>query len=192
MLRYLNSFCTHAFEVSAGVINSLIILMSTTEDHKELEIYEIGYSILTSVPEDKVGDVVAKIQKAVTDEGGVLLDGELPYREKLSYQMSKTVGARKYVADEAYIGWMKFESAPSKTPTIKGAIDNIDEVLRFLLIKAPRETTFTFEAARAARAEKEAAERGEEEIVTEEGLVDDGVIPEVKTPDVERDESVVE
>lgn len=166
--------------------------MSTTEDHKELEIYEIGYSILTSVPEDKLGDVVAKIQKAVTDEGGVLLDSELPYREKLAYQMSKTVGARKYVADEAYIGWMKFESAPSKTPTIKSAIDKIEEVLRFLLIKTTRETVFTFEAARKARAEREASERGEEEVVAEEGLVDDGIIPEVKIPDVEAEESVVE
>ncbi len=166
--------------------------MSTTEDHKELEIYEIGYSILTSVPEDKLGDVVAKIQKAVTDEGGVLLDSELPYREKLAYQMSKTVGARKYVADEAYIGWMKFESAPVNTPTIKSSLDKIEEVLRFLLIKAPRETTFTFEAARKARAEKEAVERGETEPVLEEGLIDDGVVAEVKAPDVEREESVVE
>jgi ribosomal protein S6 len=166
--------------------------MSITEDHKELEVYEIGYLILTSVPEDKTGDVVAKIQKAVTDQGGTLLDGELPYREKLAYQMSKTVGARKYVADEAYIGWMKFESAPEKTPSIKSSLDKIEEVLRFLLIKAPRETTFTFEAARAARAEKEAAERGEEEAVVEEGLVDDGIVPEAKIPDVEVGESVVE
>ena len=166
--------------------------MPITEDHKELEIYEIGYSILTSVPEDKLGDVVAKIQKAVTDEGGVLLDSELPYREKLAYQMSKTVGARKYVADEAYVGWMKFESAPSKTPTIKSSLDKIEEVLRFLLIKAPRETTFTFEAARKARAEKEAIERGDSEPVLEEGALDEGTIPEVKADDIEPEESVVE
>lgn len=166
--------------------------MSTTEDHKELEIYEIGYSILTSVPEDKVGDVVAKIQKAVTDEGGVLLDSELPYREQLAYQMSKTVGARKYVADEAYIGWMKFESAPEKTPTIKSAVDKIEEVLRFLLIKTTRETLFTFEAARKARADKEAAEKSIQEEVAEEGIVDDGIVLDEKIPDVEVEEKVVE
>lgn len=166
--------------------------MSTTEDHKELEIYEIGYSILTSVPEEKLGDVVSKIKKAVTDVGGVLLDGEEPYLEKLAYSMSKTIGARKYVADEAYIGWQKFESAPENTPSIKESLDKIDELLRFLLIKAPRETTFTFETARKARAEKE-AEENEPEL--EEGIVDDGTLEEVKAPESEEareDDSVVE
>ncbi len=163
--------------------------MSTTEDHKEIEVYEIGYSILTSVPEDKVGEVVSKIKKAITDNEGTTLDGEDPYLERLAYSMSKTIGARKYVADEAYIGWFKFESAPEKTPTIKEALDKIDEVLRFLLIKAPRETTFTFETARKARQESEV----ETAPVLEEGIVDDGILPEeVKAPEVATEESVIE
>ena len=55
-----------------------------------------------------------------------------------------------------------------------------------------RETTFTFEAARKARAEKEAIERGDSEPVLEEGALDEGTIPEVKADDIEPEESVVE
>ncbi len=144
--------------------------MSITEDHKELEIYEIGYSILTSVSEDKLDDVVTKIKKAVTDVGGAPLDSEAPFQQELAYPMSKTVGARKYVAEEAYIGWMKFECAPENTPTIKTSLDKIEEVLRFLLIKATRETLFTYEGARLAIAEKEAEERGENNDGSAEGV----------------------
>ncbi|MDQ3089981.1 MAG: 30S ribosomal protein S6 [bacterium] len=144
--------------------------MSITEDHKELEIYEIGYSILTSVSEDKLDDVVTKIKKAVTDVGGVLLDSESPFQQELAYPMSKTVGARKYVAEEAYIGWMKFECAPENTPNVKISLDKIEEVLRFLLIKATRETLFTYEGARLAIAEKEAEERGDNNDEVAEGV----------------------
>lgn len=155
--------------------------MPTTEDHKEIEIYEIGYSILTSVPEEKVGEVVTKIQKAVTDQGGKLLDSEEPFKQELAYKMSKTIGARKYVANEAYVGWMKFESSPEKTPVIKAGLDQIEEVLRFLLIKAPRETAFTFEGARKAMEEaEEALNAPQEELVEDvksiDPLVDDAVL----------------
>jgi ribosomal protein S6 len=149
--------------------------MSTTED-QEIAVYEVGYSILTSVPEEKVGDVVTKIQKAITDEEGKLLDSEEPFKQELAYKMSKTMGARKYVANEAYIGWMKFESTPEKTPVIKANLDKIEEVLRFLLIKAPRETAFTFEGARKAKEEAEEALMNPEEVVTEDVKTADSVI----------------
>lgn len=161
--------------------------MSTTEDHKELEIYEVGYSILTSVSEEKLGNVVAKIQKAITDEGGELLDSEPPFQQELAYSISKTIGARKYVADEAYIGWMKFVSTPEKTPIIKSALDKIDELLRFLLIKTTRETIFTYEGERKAKEDKEAQDRGDVEEVTPKETVTE----EAKASEVALDEGVV-
>jgi len=113
-------------------------------------VYEIGYLILPSIPEDKLVDVVALIRKVITKEGGVEIDAEAPIKQDLAYPMSKTIGASRYVLSDAYLGWIKFEAEPLKVLIIKSEIEKIAEVLRFLLIKAPRETTFTFAGAKAA------------------------------------------
>lgn len=116
----------------------------------ELTVYEIGYLILPSIPENKLSNITNAIRKVITKEGGVEIDAEEPFKENLAYSMSKTIGASRYVVSDAYLGWIKFESDRAKVPVIKADIEKIEEVLRFLLIKAPRETTFTFAKARAA------------------------------------------
>lgn len=138
--------------------------MSTTEDRAERTVYEIGYLVLPSIPADSLDGVVANITKTFENEGGTRIDGETPFMNDLAYEMSKQVGARKYVVREAYIGWVKFELEPSKIETVKAALEKMDELLRFLIVKVPRETTFTFAEARARKAalEAPAEEAGEE------------------------------
>ena len=137
--------------------------MSTTEDHKEATVYELGYLVLPSVTEDNLPNVVSTIVSTIEKAGGETLDSESPFLEPLAYSMSKTVGARKYVVNEAYVGWMKFEAEPLSVEKIKAGVEKIGEILRHLLIKAPRETTFTFEAAREARRAKEVPTLAESE-----------------------------
>jgi len=129
--------------------------MSITEDHKEANVYEIGYLVLPSVPAENLPQVVSNLVSIIEKAGGKPLDGEDPALEPLAYSMSKTVGARKYIVDEAYVGWMKFESRPDALETVREGVDKAEEILRYLLIKAPRETTFTFAKARAEREAKE-------------------------------------
>jgi ribosomal protein S6 len=132
--------------------------MSNTEDHQEQIVYELGYLVLPSVTEDNIPQVVSNIVSVIEKAGGKPLDSENPFLETLAYSMSKVVGARKYIVDEAYVGWIKFEAEPSVVAEIKSAVEKIDEIVRHLLIKAPRESAFTFAQARANRAalEKEA------------------------------------
>ena len=126
----------------------------------EQTVYEIGYLILPSIPEDKLSLVTSAIRKVITTEGGAEIDAEEPFKEPLAYTMSKTIGASRYVLSDAYLGWIKFEADRTKATAIKAGIEKIEEVLRFLLVKAPRETTFTFAKARAAMAEKKEAASG--------------------------------
>ncbi len=141
-----------------------------------MQIYEVGYLILPSIPEDGLSAVVEKIKAAFVAAGGKEVDGEAPFKQELSYTMSKTVGASKYVANEAYVGWSKFELEPSLAPEVKASLDKIDELLRFLLIKAPRESAFTYEKARAAvlakLAEEKAALEAPEEAAPAEAVVE--------------------
>jgi ribosomal protein S6 len=148
--------------------------MSTTVDHEEnaevAQVYELGYLVLPSVTEDNIPTVVSNLVSIITKVGGSPLDSEDPYLEDLAYAMSKTIGARKYVVNDAYVGWMKFEATPSVVESIKKAVDAVEEILRSLLIKVPRETTFTFAEARKARAEKEEALNNPVVEVQEEAL----------------------
>ncbi|PIP55609.1 MAG: hypothetical protein COX06_02345 [Candidatus Zambryskibacteria bacterium CG22_combo_CG10-13_8_21_14_all_42_17] len=121
----------------------------------EKTVYEIGYLILPSISEDKISDVVDAIRKVIAKEGGTEIDAEAPFKENLAYTMSKTIGASRYVLSDAYLGWIKFEVDKAKVVAIKAGVEKITEVLRFLLVKTQRETTFTFAQARAVLKEKE-------------------------------------
>lgn len=149
--------------------------MSTTEDHQEeLQVYEICYLVLPSIPEDNLPQVVSSIQNIVTKAGGLELDSEAPIKRSLAYKMSKTVGASKYVVSDAYIGWLKFEVAPGQVESMKTLLDKLEELLRYLVVKAPRETEFTFASEHAMEAEEgeggdetdtEASEETKEDVV---------------------------
>lgn len=131
--------------------------MSITEDHKEgsdlsadRQVYEIGYLVLPSIAEDSLPKVVDSIKKTIQDAGGSVFDGEEPRKRSLAYSMSKVVGSSKYVVNDAYMGWIKFdlpqdtEAEVHPAEVIKKEIEKMDEILRMLLIKAPRESEFTF------------------------------------------------
>ncbi len=143
--------------------------MGNPENEKGLlTVYELGYLILPSVSEDKLPEVVNLIKEIFIKEGGKEIDGELPQNQPLAYSMSKTVGANRYVVTEAYLGWMKFEVEPAKILKIRANIEKIAEILRFILVKALRETTFTFAKARAVTEEAETAISGsDKEIMVE-------------------------
>jgi ribosomal protein S6 len=140
-----------------------------------MQFYEIGYLILPSIPEDGLSAVVDKIKAVVAKSGGKELEGEAPFKQDLAYTMSKTVGASRYVVSDAYLGWFKFELDPASALEVKTAVEKLDEVLRALMIKVPKETTFTFAKARELLAEAEAEAKGEEEVVPAEA----GVVAEV-------------
>jgi ribosomal protein S6 len=159
--------------------------MSTTEDHKgEFQVYELGYLVLSSIAEDSLPQVVTSIKEIINKAGGKELDGEAPIKHDLAYPMSKVVGSSKYVVNDAYLGWQKFQAEPSNVEAIKGEVEKVSEILRFILIKVPLETTFTFAKAREAMEEKERAESAPVEKTTED-VAD--VVPEVAS-----EEDVVE
>lgn len=132
--------------------------MANSEVKKEgLTVYELGFLVLPSIPEDKLPDTLDTIIKIINKEGGEEIDAEAPMKQDLAYSMSKTIGASRYVVSDAYLGWVKFEVSPAKILAIKTSVEKIPEILRFLLIKAPRVTTFTLAKAKELMKEKEEA-----------------------------------
>lgn len=127
-------------------------MVNSESETREPVVYELGFLILPSIPEDKLSNITDAIRKIISKEGGTALDAEAPFKQNLAYAMSKTVGASRYIVSDAYLGWIKFEIDRARISMIKAGVEKIDEILRFLLIKAPRETTFTFAKAKAVAA----------------------------------------
>ncbi len=137
-----------------------------------MQVYELGYLILPSIAEDNLPAVEDSLKALIANSAGAVFDGETPFRQELSYTMGKTVGASRYVVNEAYIGWVKFEAEPDAVSSLRDSVEKMPEILRFLIIKAPKETTFTFAEARKklekeAEIKEPAEARAEEEVAVE-------------------------
>ena len=120
-----------------------------------MQIYELGYLVLPSLPEGELSNIETKLKDIIAKSGGNVFDGEAPFKLDLAYTMSKTVGSNRYVVNNAYIGWLKFEMEPASVSGVEHAIQKLDEILRFIVIKAPRENSFTFADARNKLLEEE-------------------------------------
>ena len=171
--------------------------MSATEDRKEKGLaYELCYLVLPSIPEENLSQSVDKLKSIIKKEGGVEIVSEEPFRYPLAYSMSKMVGSSKYVVNEAYIGWIKFDTSPEEdedthpVERIKSEVDKLDEILRFLLVKVPRETTFTFAEAREAAKLRELPQVESSEEAIEEAV--ETPLPVVEGEEESPKEDVVE
>ncbi len=108
-----------------------------------LSVYELSYLIASSIPEEKVGEELSKIQKIVVDGGSSIIAEEQPKLEELAYTIKKKTVAGSYDKfDEAYFGWMKFEVSPSKIEEIKKSVELIPSVIRVLVITTIKENTY--------------------------------------------------
>ncbi len=115
-----------------------------------LAVYEIGYLIATSIPEEKVPAEAESLKKIITDAGATLVADEAPYLQPLEYTMRKKMVSGAYDKyDQAYFGWVKFELSTDKIEALKKSIEIVPSVLRMLLITTVRENTYLGKRAEA-------------------------------------------
>jgi len=116
--------------------------MDTNE--KDLQsVYEIGYLIATSLPEEKIPEETEILRKVVTSAGAEVIAEEAPHKERLAYTMRKKAVSGAYEKyDSAYFGWIKFEVGSDKIEAIKKIFEVHPSVLRMLLITTARENTY--------------------------------------------------
>lgn len=108
-----------------------------------LTVYEVGYLIGSSIPEEKVSDEVEKIKKIITNAGASIISEEAPRFEDLAYTIRKKTVAGSYDKfDKAYFGWVKFEVGTDLVENIKKSIEVVPSIIRTLIITTVRENTY--------------------------------------------------
>lgn len=119
-----------------------------TEDHIEkneegsLRVYEVGYLLLPSIPEEHILKNTEAIRKMIADVSGNVISQGDPQLRNLSYEMARSVGSKNQTFKSAYFGWIKFEAPAESIPTLHENLRSTENILRFLLIKTVRENTF--------------------------------------------------
>lgn len=115
---------------------------STTDgEESELKVYELGFHILPSVPNENVGAEFSKVKSAIEDRGGSFISEEFPKLRPLAYQISKGGRGGKQKYNQAYFSWIKFQAEPTNVLEIKKTVEGMENILRFILIKTIKEST---------------------------------------------------
>lgn len=127
----------------------------TTED-LELEgadprVYEIGYHVLPSFPEERLSEESAKLKEAIVSFGGVILSEEEPRLMALAYPIDKTIENKRTWFESAFFGWIKFEAGPEAIGQLKKLMEEDTSILRFIMVKTVRENTIVKKSVLAAR-----------------------------------------
>ena len=157
----------------------------------ESQVYEVGFHILPTVPEEKVSEELSAIEDVISKNGGSVIAQDLPKMRALAYDITKMIDTKYLSFSKAYFGWVKFEIEREAVSKIKNALDVNPNILRFIIVKTVKENTLhipkapmisknTVEESKAPKVEDETVEKveiSEEEIdkSIDELLVDEKV-----------------
>ncbi len=128
------------------------------------KIYEIGFHIVPTVPEDGVGARVTAIRDVIEGKGGHVIGDEFPRHMELTYAMTKVASNKRALYRSAYFGWIKFEVDPKDIKAIDAELKADDFVLRFILVKTVRENTMAPKKALQVKRGEEAPEKPVEKV----------------------------
>jgi len=103
------------------------------------KVYEVGYLLLPTIEESKVQDESLKIRDIIENNKGQFLSEGNAELKTLTYPMTKAISGKKQKFDEAYFGWVKFESNSDTIESIKKELDKVNNILRFILITTVKE-----------------------------------------------------
>lgn len=109
---------------------------------EKMQVYEIGYLLVASIPEEKLGGEVAKLKESLEKKGADFIGEEAAELRTLSYQMTKKIGPTHHRFDTGYFGWFKFELPAKEIESIKKSFEENPHMLRMLLITTVRENTY--------------------------------------------------
>jgi ribosomal protein S6 len=107
------------------------------ESQAPKKLYELSYLLVSTVPEDKLSEEVAKIRGVIERVGGAIETSADPSLRDLAYPMSLSKEHKKTTYTAGYFGWMVFSAESDAIKTIEKALDAHERVLRYLLVNRP-------------------------------------------------------
>ena len=156
-----------------------------TDISESTRTYELGFNLVPTIPEQEVAAQVDVLKALIEKANGTVGAIGNPEFIDLAYQMEKNVGSKRSKYSQAYFGWIKFEMTPESMETLKKSLDSVNELIRYILVKASVENTIVFKKPKVEP--KREAVDAFDEIIDEAEVLED--VPEVHEmlPDVAAD-----
>jgi ribosomal protein S6 len=120
--------------------------------------YEIGFLVVPTVGDDNVATIAGQVREAIEKAGGTVQTEELPKFRRLAYEMRKKIDTKYERYTTAYFGYIHFEGQPEVVEALKGAVDLLVPVLRYIVTKDPVVDRLTDASAEAEEEQTPATE----------------------------------
>jgi ribosomal protein S6 len=104
-------------------------------------VYELGYLLASTIPEENVPVVYGNLKELISNMGGIHISDEMPKMTPLAYSMVKVVANVRNKFNTAYFGWAKFTMESDKILELKKKLDLDPNFVRFLILKTVKENT---------------------------------------------------
>ncbi len=136
--------------------------METISERSDSKVYEIGYILLSSIPEEKVSSEVESLKALLAKHKATIIAEGQPQLTTLAYTMVKKIGSVNRRFNQGYFGWIKYEAPVESANALNKAVQETEEVLRHILINTVRENTNVAEIIALNTAEQDAEGKTEE------------------------------
>jgi ribosomal protein S6 len=111
--------------------------IDSSADAGERVVYEVGFHIVPTVPEDGVAAVVEKVRQALGS--AEIISEQFPKKIVLAYTVERANVGKRDKYNDAYFGFIKFALEREAIPAFEISLRGMRDVLRFLLIETVRE-----------------------------------------------------
>jgi ribosomal protein S6 len=116
--------------------------MKSNTNDQQIKVYEIGYVLVSSIPQEKVATEVTVLKDAIVKAGASVIAEENAELTQLAYTMVKKIHGANHRFTEGYFGWVKFEIATDAIDSVKKYFDTAENILRYLLVITVKENTY--------------------------------------------------
>lgn len=110
---------------------------ASTQASSSEPIYEIGFHLVPQAGEEGVKSAVEAI-KSLLGDAEIISEG-YPQKMTLSYMVERPVQGKVEKYTESYFGYIKFAAPREGVQELKKSLEDMHEVMRFLLIETVRE-----------------------------------------------------
>jgi len=169
-----------------------MITGNISEKMEGLRVYEVGYLLLPILDEEKAQKEAEKIKNVIEKNKGMFLSEGAPQKRVLAYPMTKKIASENKKFNDAFFGWIKFESEVNVLDLLKKELDGAGNVLRYLIIKTNKDIAPVSNPVKFAFSKEDSKKEGKEEAIEKSEVQVEEEAEEEKKLDETIDDLVIE
>ncbi len=109
------------------------------EGEARTAVYEVGYHLLPTVPENELTAAVKALHDFLAENGAQMVGDRFPARVHLAYTITKRIAGKIERFTDAEFGWVAFEMPRDKVAPLHAWLTENPLVLRFLIVTTTRD-----------------------------------------------------